>query len=48
MIGEKLNDLRKERNEADYDGLQNFKQERAKKAIETAKVILELLDETNS
>lgn len=44
IIGVKLDNLRKERNFADYDGLERFDQNRTAKSLEKAKEILEFFD----
>lgn len=44
IIGEKLNDLRRQRNEADYNGLIHINQKNAKQALQIAEFILQLID----
>ncbi len=44
IIGVKLDNLRKERNFADYDGLERFDKKRTIKSLEKAKEILEFFD----
>ncbi len=43
FLGNQLDGLRKERNDADYDGLANFTQKRAKEINEQVKEMLEML-----
>ncbi len=47
-IGVYLDDLRKERNFADYNGLQRFDEVRALQNINKAKAIFEIYEEANS
>ncbi len=47
-IGVYLDDLRKERNFADYDGLQRFDEVRALQNINKVKAIFEIYEEANS
>lgn len=47
-IGIDLDTLRKERNFADYDGLQRFDEERASQNIEKVKAIFQIYEEANS
>ena len=47
-IGANLDVLRRERNIADYDGLQRFDKERALQNIETVKAIFQIYEEANS
>ncbi len=47
-IGASLDTLRKERNIADYDGLQRFDKERALQSIEIVKAIFQTYEEANS
>lgn len=47
-IGINLETLRRERNIADYDGLQRFDKERALQNIEIVKAIFQIYEEANS
>ena len=47
-IGIYLDSLRKERNFADYDGLQRFDEARASQSLEKVKAIFQIYEEANS